>query len=68
MKSVSGKHFCKVLDKHGWVLKRVRGRHHIYAKGGRAAIVTVPVHGNRDLKVGTVKQILKDSGLTEDDL
>jgi len=30
--------------------------------------VTVPVHGNRTLKTGLQKSIMKDAGLTEDDL
>jgi predicted RNA binding protein YcfA (HicA-like mRNA interferase family) len=68
VKSVSGKQLCKVLERHGWVLKRVRGSHHIYARTGSTAILTVPVHGNRDLKAGTLHQLLKDAGLTETDL
>lgn len=35
---------------------------------GDPTILTVPVHGNKDLKKGTVHKLLKDSGLTEDDL
>ncbi|MDJ1169962.1 type II toxin-antitoxin system HicA family toxin [Roseofilum sp. BLCC_M154] len=30
MKLVSGKNFCKILEKNGWILKRVKGSHHIY--------------------------------------
>ena len=29
MKSISGKELCKVLEKHGWILLRVQGSHHI---------------------------------------
>lgn len=68
MKSVSGKHLCKVLERHGWELKRVKGSHHIYAHPDRTEVVTVPVHGNRDLKTGTLHAILKETGLTEDEL
>ena len=68
MKSVSGKHLCKVLERHGWTLQRIRGSHHIYAKSDNPAILTVPVHSNRDLKRGTLGQILKDAELTDDDL
>jgi len=31
-------------------------------------ILSIPVHGNKDLPIGTLKSILKDAGLTEDDL
>ena len=68
MKAVSGKQLCKVLERRGWVLQRVRGSHHIYAQPGNPVIVTVPVHGNRDLRTGTVHRILQDAGLTEHDL
>ncbi|MBI3410107.1 MAG: type II toxin-antitoxin system HicA family toxin [Planctomycetes bacterium] len=68
MKSVSGKHVCTVLETNGWVLKRIRSSHHIYSKPGARNIVTVPVHGNKDLKIGTLKKILKDAELTENDL
>jgi hypothetical protein len=33
-----------------------------------SVILSIPVHGNRDLPTGTMKSILKDAGLTEEDL
>jgi predicted RNA binding protein YcfA (HicA-like mRNA interferase family) len=68
VKSVSGRHFCRELEKHNWTLQRIRGSHHIYAKDGNSSILTVPVHGNRDLKQGLLRRLLKDAGLTEQDL
>jgi predicted RNA binding protein YcfA (HicA-like mRNA interferase family) len=68
VKALSGKHLCSILEAHGWLLKRIRGSHHIYAKPGLSEIITVPVHGNRDLKRGLLSRILKDAGLTDDDL
>lgn len=68
MKVVSGRHLCKVLESKGWELKRIQGSHHIYAHPDNPRILTVPVHGNQDLKKGTLNQLLKDSGLTENDL
>jgi len=65
---MSGKRLCKVLEKHGWELKRVRGSHHIYVQSGNPAILTVPVHGNRELRLGTLRRLLKEAGLTEEDL
>lgn len=67
MKVVSGKQLCQVLEKHGWTLQRIRGSHHIYGTPGNPAILSVPVHGNRDLKRGLLRQLMKDAGLTEDD-
>lgn len=68
MKSISGKKLCKIIEKVGWRLKRVKGSHHIYTKEKSSVILIIPVHGNRDLPIGTLKGILKDAGLTEDDL
>jgi predicted RNA binding protein YcfA (HicA-like mRNA interferase family) len=31
-------------------------------------ILSIPVHSNRDLPIGTLKSIMKDANLTEDDL
>lgn len=68
MKSISGKELCKVLEKHGWKLRRIRGSHHIYSKPGYESLPTVPVHGNQDLRVGLLAKLLKLAGLTEADL
>jgi predicted RNA binding protein YcfA (HicA-like mRNA interferase family)/predicted RNase H-like HicB family nuclease len=64
----SGARLCRILEKHGWELRRVRGSHHVYVQAGNSAILMVPVHGNRDLKLGTLRRLLKDAGLTADDL
>ncbi len=68
MKSISGKKLCKAVEKHGWELARIKGSHHIYSKDDTSTIVIIPVHGNRDLPIGTLKGILKDAGLTENDI
>lgn len=68
MKSYSGKAFCKVLEKHGWILIRVNGSHHVYRKKGNNFAISVPVHSNQDLKIGTLKSIMKQANLTEEDL
>lgn len=68
MKSVSGKALCKIVERYGWELKRVTGSHHIYAKEEIGAILSIPVHGNRDLPTGTLRRLLKDAELTEEDL
>jgi predicted RNA binding protein YcfA (HicA-like mRNA interferase family) len=68
MRSVSGKASCKLVEWHGWELKRVTGSHHIYAKKGVSVILSIPVHGNRDLPIGTLRSLLKDADLTEEDL
>ena len=51
---------CKLLEKAGWALTRTRGSHRQYTKDGRT--VTVP-HPKKDLGVGLVKAIRKQTGL-----
>ena len=67
MKSVSGKKLCKIVEQKGWNLKKVTGSHHIYQKPGVKMILSIPVHGNKDLKIGTLKALMKIAGLTEED-
>jgi predicted RNA binding protein YcfA (HicA-like mRNA interferase family) len=68
MKPVSGKALKRVLERNGWVLRRIHGSHHIYGKEGSAVRLSVPVHGNKPLKVGLLAHLLKLAGLTEEDL
>jgi predicted RNA binding protein YcfA (HicA-like mRNA interferase family) len=68
VKPISGKRMCRVLEKHGWVLVRKKSSHRAYRKAGHPITVIVPVHGNKDLKPGTQHGIMKDAGLSEDDL
>jgi predicted RNA binding protein YcfA (HicA-like mRNA interferase family) len=59
MKQLSGKEVSKLLEQHGWQLLRVHGSHHIYGKTGSVVRLSVPVHGNRPLKVGLLKHLMK---------
>ena len=68
MTPISGKRMCRMLERSGWTLMRIKGSHHADRKAGMTATIVVPVHGNRDLKPGTQSGILKESRLTEDDL
>jgi predicted RNA binding protein YcfA (HicA-like mRNA interferase family) len=68
MKSVSGKRLCRVLEEKGWILRTVRGSHHVYTMPGRKERISIPVHGSKDLKTGLLKAIMKMAGIEEDDL
>lgn len=68
MKQISGKEFCRILERHGWHLKRIHGSHHIYGKEGNITRLSVPVHGNTPLKTGLLKALMKAAGLSENDL
>ena len=66
MKSISGKRFCKVLERQGWSLLRIHGSHHIYGQEGSVVRLSVPVHGNQALKRGLLLHLLKMAELSED--
>jgi predicted RNA binding protein YcfA (HicA-like mRNA interferase family) len=66
MKSLSGKQLAKLLERHGWVLMRIHGSHHIYAKPGSPVRISIPIHGNKPLKTGLLKHLLKMAGLPEE--
>ncbi len=58
---MNGKDVIKRLKEEGWELVRVRGSHHLLRKG--SVTVPVPVHGGRDLGVGLVRKIEKQTGV-----
>jgi predicted RNA binding protein YcfA (HicA-like mRNA interferase family) len=68
MKQISGKELCRILEQHGWELKRVNGSHHIFTKEGRIERLSVPVHGNKSLKTGLLKALMKVAEIKEGDL
>ena len=68
MKQLSGKDLAKVLERHGWVLLRMRGSHHVYGKPGEIVRLSVPIHGNDPLKKGLLAHFLKMAGLSGKEL
>lgn len=68
MKAISGKKFCRLLASIGWELKRINGSHHIYAKSGEIARISVPVHSNKPLKAGLQIHLMKIAKLDETEL
>lgn len=57
-----------MLEQRGWQLQRINGSHHIYAKAGNAARISVPVHGNQSLKTGLQRHLMKTAGIEESEL
>ena len=63
MKPIGGLEMCRLIEAKGWVLQRIKGSHHIYSKPGECKIISIPVHGNRDLKPGLANRIARDAGI-----
>jgi predicted RNA binding protein YcfA (HicA-like mRNA interferase family) len=63
---VSGARLIRVLERRGWQIARQRGSHVRLRHRERSVFLVVPLH--RELKKGTLSGILKDAGLTADEL
>jgi len=63
VKVISGPEMCRLLETNGWVLQRIEGSHHIYSKTGERKIISIPVHGNRNIKAGLASRIARDAGI-----
>jgi predicted RNA binding protein YcfA (HicA-like mRNA interferase family) len=58
---MTGKELIRLLQQQGWILDRIQGSHHILVREDKT--LSVPVHGNSDLKKGTLNALMKQGGL-----
>lgn len=63
MKSYSSREVIKILEEHGWYLKRVTGDYYQYTDGHRLATVRHPV---KDLGINNPKSIERQTGIKFD--
>ena len=52
----------KRLGQDGWVLRGVKGSHHIYTHPQRSGHISVP-HPRKDMGTGLVHKLMKQAGL-----
>jgi len=52
----------RALERDGWKLVRVTGSHHHFRHPVKPGVTTIP-HPRRDLPIGTLRSIEKQSGL-----
>jgi len=55
---------CRLIEKNGWLLRRINGSHHIYSKPGERKVISIPVHGSKSLKPGLASRIARDAGVS----
>ncbi|HVN64486.1 MAG TPA: type II toxin-antitoxin system HicA family toxin [Candidatus Binataceae bacterium] len=67
MRSVGSREIIKALERKGWQLAGIRGSHRQYRHPVLPGRVTVP-HPVKDIPWGTVRSIMKQSGIKETDL
>jgi predicted RNA binding protein YcfA (HicA-like mRNA interferase family) len=55
---------CRLVEAKGWFLQRIKGSHHIYSKPGERKVISIPIHGNKDLKLGLAMRIARHAGIS----
>ena len=64
LRVLSGKEVCQILEKHGFVEVRKRGSHIAMQRKTSLSTVTVPVPDHKELRMGTLLSIIRQSGLS----
>ena len=60
---LSGRAVCAILARHGFAEVRRRGSHILMQRVEDGDTTTVPVPDHRELRVGTLMSIIRQSGL-----
>lgn len=63
LRVLSGRDVCKILDGAGFVEARRRGSHVVMQRRTPTGTTTVPVPDHREIRIGTLQAIIRQSGL-----
>ena len=63
LRVLSGQEVCEILAKHGFVEVRRRGSHIVMQRAVGTATLTVPVPDHGELRRGTLRAIIRQSGV-----
>lgn len=67
--SVNAQRLIRALQRAGFFVHHVTGSHYVLKHRNRpAARIVVPYHGSADVKRGVLRSILRQAGLTADEL
>jgi predicted RNA binding protein YcfA (HicA-like mRNA interferase family) len=59
----SGGEVCAILESAGFIKVRQQGSHIIMQKHTSAGTATVPVPNHREIRIGTLQSIIRQSGV-----
>ena len=62
----SASKLCKILEENGFKRIRQKGSHIIMQKNIENSSITIPVPNHKEIKIGTLMSIIRQSGLTKD--
>jgi predicted RNA binding protein YcfA (HicA-like mRNA interferase family) len=60
---IKARDILKALKADGWIEVRSKGSHVQLKHQSKPGLVTLPMHGSKDLKLGTLISIERQSGL-----
>lgn len=63
LRVLSGRDVRRILEQHGFVLVRQRGDHMVMQRQVDGSTITVPVPDHRELRIGTLLSIIRQSQL-----
>ncbi|MDP1808213.1 MAG: type II toxin-antitoxin system HicA family toxin [Actinomycetota bacterium] len=63
LRVLSGKVVCVILEAHGFLEVRRQGSHIIMQKKLPDSTITVPVPNHREIRVGTLQSIIRQSSV-----
>nr|WP_317269723.1 type II toxin-antitoxin system HicA family toxin [Arthrospira sp. PLM2.Bin9] len=64
LRVLSAKEVCIILEEQGFLEVRVRGSHIIMQRREAESTITIPVPNYKELKIGTLRSIIRQSGLS----
>ncbi len=59
----SGAYLCRILEQHGFSPVRQCESHVVMQRQTRSSTVTVPIPMHREIRMGTLRSIIRQSGL-----
>lgn len=65
LRRLSGRETCKILGAHGFTEVRQRGSHIMMQRRAEGTTTTIPVPDHRELRLGTLASIIRQSGLSK---
>jgi len=63
LRVLSGQEICEILSSYGFEIVRQRGSHVLMQKKSGTSTITVPVPNHKEIKIGTLKSIIRQSKL-----
>ena len=63
LRALSGHEVCRILNEHGFAEVRRRGSHVVMQQRTEDSTVTVPVPIHNELRIGTLRSIIRQTGL-----